>query len=146
MPFNSEHTTACQISIVHGELRRYIKRSSARDNYIGIAGLLRQGLHLRGFPFWSIAKAFVSTIRFEQRSDLLAIKQKSTNDVPSIVFATTYSRKLLNRGLSKAIFSHQHMLGSKWKWVKFFTAWKAGPKLGRSLTALSFSKPATKKT
>jgi hypothetical protein len=29
MPFNSEHTTACKISIVHGELRRYIKRSSS---------------------------------------------------------------------------------------------------------------------
>jgi hypothetical protein len=41
MPFSSEHTTACKISIVHGELRRYIKRSSARDDFIGLAGLLR---------------------------------------------------------------------------------------------------------
>ena len=142
MPFNSEHTMACKISIVHGELRRYIKRSSARDDYIGIAGLLRQRLHLRGFPFWFLAKAFASAPRFEQRSDLLAIKQKSTDDVPSIVFATTFSRKLLNSGLSRAIFSHQHMLGSKWKSVKFLTAWKAGPKLGRSLIAFNFSKPA----
>ena len=28
-------------------------------------------------------------------------------------------------------------LGSKWKSVKFLTAWKAGPKLGRSLIAYS---------
>ena len=129
---------------MHGELRRYSKRSSPRDDYIGIAGLLRQRLHLRGFPFWFLAKAFASAPRFEQRSDLLAIKQKSTDDVPSIVFATTYSRKLLNSGLSRAIFSDQQMLGSKWKSVNFLTAWKAGPKLGRSLIAFNFSKPAKK--
>ena len=60
MPFNSEHTTAYKISIVHGELRRYIKRSSARDDYIGIARLLRQRLNLRGFPFWFLAQAFAT--------------------------------------------------------------------------------------
>ena len=60
LPFCSEHTTGCKMTIVHGELRRYIKRSSARDDYISIAGLLRQRLHLRGFPFWFLAKAFAS--------------------------------------------------------------------------------------
>ena len=60
LPFCSEHTTGCKMTIVHGELRRYIKRSSARDEYIQIAGLLRQRLHLRGFPFWFLAKAFAS--------------------------------------------------------------------------------------
>ena len=142
MPFNSEHTTACKISIVHGELRRYIKRSSARDDFIAIAGLLRHRLHLRGFPFWFLAKAFASAPRYEQRSDLLAVRQKSTDDVPSIVFATIFSRTLLNSGLSRAIFSHQHMLGSKWKLVKFLTTWKAGQKLGRSLIDFKYPKPA----
>jgi hypothetical protein len=145
MPFNSEHTTACKISIVHGELRRYIKRSSARDDYIGIAGLLRQRLNLRGFPFWFLAQAFATAPRYEQRSQLLAIKPQTTDDdVPAIVFATTYSRKLLNSGLSRAIFSHQHMLGPKWKNVKFLTAWKAGFKLGKSLIAFQYPKPIFK--
>jgi hypothetical protein len=104
MPFNSEHTTAYKILIVHGELRRYIKRSSARDDFIAIAGLLRHKLHFRGFPFWFIAKAFASAPRYKQRSDILAVRQKSTDDVPSIVFATIFSRTLLNSGLSRAIF------------------------------------------
>jgi hypothetical protein len=136
MPFNSEHTTACKISTVHGELRRCIKRSSARDDYIGIVGLLRQRLNLRGFPFWFLAQAFTTAPRHEQRSQLLATKPQTTeDDMPTIVFATTYSRKLLNSCLSHAIFSHQHMLGPKWKNVKFLTAWKAGFKLGKSLFA-----------
>ena len=148
MPFNSEHPVACKLSIVHGELRRYIKRSSARDDYIGLAGLLRQRLHLRGFPFCFLAKAFASAPRYEQRSDLLAPKQKSDNDMPALVFATTYSRQLLNSGLSRAIFSHQHLLGSRrvsWNSVKFMTAWRAGFKLGKSLIAFQFPKPVRKR-
>jgi hypothetical protein len=60
LPFCNEHTTSCKLTIVHGELRRYIKRSSTRDEYIQIAGLLRQRLHLRGFTLWFLAKAFAS--------------------------------------------------------------------------------------
>jgi hypothetical protein len=148
MPFNSEHPVACKLSIVHGELRRYIKRSSARDDYIGLAGLLRQRLHLRGFPFWFLAKAFASAPRYEQRSDLLALKPSSNNDMPAIVFATTFSRQLLNSGLSRAIFKNQHMLGSHrvdWQAVKFMTAWRAGFKLGKSIIAFQFPKPVRKR-
>ena len=144
MPFNSEHTTACKISIVHGELRRYIKRSLARNAFIDLAGMLRQRLHLRGFPFWFLAMAFASAPWYEQRSDLLAIKQKSDADMPAIVFATTYSRQLLNSGLSRAIFSHRHYLGKRWNSVKFITAWEAGQKLGNSLIAFKYPKPIRK--
>ena len=148
MPFNSEHPVACKLSIVHGELRRYIKRSSARDDYIGLAGLLRQRLHLRGFPFWFLAKAFASAPRYEQRSDLLALKPSSNNDMPTIVLATTFSRQLLNSGLSRAIFKNQHMLGSQrvdWRAVKFMSAWRAGFKLGKSIIAFQFPKPVRKR-
>jgi hypothetical protein len=65
LPLCSEHTTSCKLAIVHGELRRYIPRSSARDAYISIAELLRQRLHLRGSPFWFLAKAFASDPRYE---------------------------------------------------------------------------------
>ena len=148
MPFNSEHLVACKPSIVHGELRRYIKRSSARSDYIGLAGLLRQRLHLRGFPFWFLAKAFASAPRYEQRSGLLALKLSSNNDMPAIVFATTFSRQLLNSGLSRAIFKNQHMLGSQrvdWQSVKFMTTWRARFKLGKSLIAFQFPKPVRKR-
>ena len=54
------------------------------------------------------------------------------------------SRTLLNSGLSRAIFSHQHMLGRKWKNVTFLTAWKADTKLGKSLIAFKYPKPVFK--
>ena len=65
------------------------------------------------------------------------------------MYATTFSRTLLNSGLSQAIFlinmfSHQHMLGRKWKNVKFLTAWKADAKLGKSLIAFKYPKPVLK--
>ena len=87
MHFNDEHHVACKLSIVHGELRRYTKGSSAHDDYIGLAAQLRQRLHM------IYDKAFAFAPQYEQRSVLLALdlKQKSDNDVPALVFATTYS-------------------------------------------------------
>jgi hypothetical protein len=141
LPFCSEHTTGCKLTIVHGELRRYIKRSSARDDYIGIAGLLRQRLHLRGYPFWFLAKAFASAPRYETRDQLLALKPKA-EDSPVIVFSTSYSSALLKSGLSRAIFSNEkYLVHRKWKNVKFINAWRAGRKLGGSLIAFKFPKP-----
>eukprot|EP01050_Picozoa_sp_SAG11_P003502 SAG11_NODE_199_length_12635_cov_104.801771_5_plen_393_part_01 len=57
-PFNSEHPWHCRIGLVHGELRRYIKRCSARADYIEIATEFRQRLHLRGYPFCFLSEAF----------------------------------------------------------------------------------------
>ena len=125
----------------HGELRRYIKRSSARDDYIQIAGLLRQRLHLRGFPFWFLAKAFASAPRYETRDQLLALKPKA-DDSHVVVFSTSYSNVLLQSGLSRAIFSNEkYLVHRKWNDVKFINAWRAGPKLGGSLIAYNFPKP-----
>ena len=142
LPFCSEHTTNCKLSVVHGELRRYIKRSSARNDYVQIAGMLRQRLHLRGFPFWFLTKAFATAPRYETRDQLLALKPK-TDDNPVIVFSTTYSNALLKSGLSRAIFSNQkYLVHRKWDNVKFINAWRAGRKLGGSLIAYKFPKPA----
>ena len=125
----------------HGELWRYIKRSSARNDYISIAGLLRQRLHLRGFPFWFLAKAFASAPRYETRDQLLALKPKA-DDSPVIVFSTSYSNVLLQSGLSRAIFSNEkYLVHRKWKNVKFINAWRAGRKLGASLIAFKFPTP-----
>jgi hypothetical protein len=76
----------------------------------------------------------------------VAIKPQTTDDdVPTIVFATTYSRKLLDIGLSQAIFLiNTCMFGPKWKNVKFLTAWKVGFKLGKSLIAFEYPKPICK--
>ena len=99
-----EHT---KLSVVHTELRRYIKRSSARADYIVIATQLRQRLSLRGHPNWFLQKAFRSGPRYEDRQKFLAGKTAAATiaaELPVIVFATTYFRTLEQSGLLRAIF------------------------------------------
>ena len=140
-PFHSEHPTHCRLSIVHGELRRYIKRSAARDDFMLIAAQFRQRLHLRGFPFWFLAKAFATGPRYEQRSDFLKPPAANTATTPSIVFSTVFNRHLQQCSLPKAIFLHQTWLPSHFDEVTFINAWRVGRKLGGQLIAFKFPKP-----
>jgi hypothetical protein len=141
-PYNSEHPTHCRVSIVHGELRRYIKRSAARDDYLLIALQFRQRLHLRGFPFSFLAKAFASGPRYEQRNDFLTCSPAPrAASSPAIVFSTVYNRHLQNCSLSQAIFSLRDILPAHFSEVQFINAWKVGRKLGGQLIAYQFPKP-----
>jgi len=137
----AEHT---KLSVVHTELRRYIKRSSARADYIVIATQLRQRLSLRGHPNWFLQKAFRSGPRYEDRQKFLAGKTAAATiaaELPVIVFATTYFRTLEQSGLSRAIFLNQHYLpGYLLREVNFLNAWRASQKLAALLVCYDFSK------
>jgi hypothetical protein len=143
-PFNTEAPRACKLSIVHTELRRYIKRSSARADYIDIASAFRQRLCARGFPSWFLQLAFRSGPSYKNRQKFLADKSAAVEDAankPAIVFATKYSQTLQESGLSRAIFLNQSYLPSYiLEQVEFLTAWRAARKLGAKLICYDFSK------
>ena len=143
-PFNTEAPRACKLSIVHTELRRYIKRSSARADYIDIASAFRQRLCARGFPSWFLQLAFRSGPSYKNRQKFLADKSAAVEDAankPAIVFATKYSQTLQESGLSRAIFLNQSYLPSYiLEQVEFLTAWRAARKLGTKLICYDFSK------
>eukprot|EP01052_Picozoa_sp_SAG31_P031756 SAG31_NODE_3402_length_4313_cov_7.421690_2_plen_597_part_00 len=102
-PFSSEHPRHCFLGIIHGELKRYIKRCSSRLDFLIIATLLRARLKARGFPEKFLAAAYRSTPRYDDRAKFL--KQNSTRTTsPVIVFSTTFSSNLQNSRLSLAIF------------------------------------------
>ena len=136
-----EHT---KLSVVHTELRRYIKRSSARADYIMIAVQLRQRLSLRGHPNWFLQKAFRSGPQYEDRQKILAGKTAAATlaaEQPVIVFATTYFRTLEQSGLSRAIFLNQHYLpGYLLGEVNFLNAWRASQKTSGAAGMLRFFK------
>eukprot|EP01052_Picozoa_sp_SAG31_P001875 SAG31_NODE_63_length_28659_cov_23.074685_10_plen_118_part_00 len=71
-PFSSEHPKHCHKGIVLGELRRYIKRNTNRADYISIAALLRQRLASRGFSEKSLATAYKSAPRYEDKQKFLS--------------------------------------------------------------------------
>ena len=106
-----------------------------------IAAQFRQRLHLRGFPFWFLAKAFATGPRYEQRSDFLKPPAANTATTPSIVFSTVFNRHLQQCSLPKAIFLHQTWLPSHFDEVTFINAWRVGRKLGGQLIAFKFPKP-----
>ena len=146
-PFNTEAPHACKLSIVHTELRRYIKRSSARADYIVIATALRQRLSVRGFPSWFLQDAFRSGPKYSDRQKFLLAKSAPTEEAkPVIVFATTFSRTLQLSGLSRAIFLNQLRYLPRYmlQQVDFLNAWRAGRKLGALLICYDFSKVSKK--
>ena len=139
-----EHT---KLSVVHTELRRYIKRSSARADYIVIATALRERLSMRGHPNWFLQQAFSSGPHYEDRQKILAGKSAAAIAAatkPVIVFATTYFRTLEQSGLSRAIFLNQPYLpGYLLREVNFLNAWRASRKLAALLICYDFSKSQT---
>ena len=146
-PFNTEAPQACKLSIDHTELRRYIKRSSARADYIVIATALRQRLSVRGFPSWFLQDAFRSGPKYSDRQKFLLAKSAPTEEAkPVIVFATTFSRTLQLSGLSRAIFLNQLRYLPRYmlQQVEFLNAWRAGRKLGALLICYDFSKVSKK--
>ena len=146
-PFNTEAPHACKLSIVHTKLRRYIKRSSARADYIVIATALRQRLSVRGFPSWFLQDAFRSGPKYSDRQKFLLAKSAPTEEAkPMIVFATTFSRTLQISGLSRAIFLNQLRYLPRYmlQQVEFLNAWRAGRKLGALLICYDFSKVSKK--
>jgi len=136
-----EHT---KLSVVHTELRRYIKRSSARADYIMIATALRERLSMRGHPNWFLQQAFSSGPHYEDRQKILAGKSAAAITAakkPVIVFATTYFRTLEQSGLSRAIFLNQPYLpGYLLREVNFLNAWRASRKLAALLICYDFFK------
>jgi hypothetical protein len=139
-PFSSEHAPHCFTALVHGEVTRYIKRSSEYAFCVTLLVLLRQRLRLRGFPAKFLADAFKSAPTYNSRSKLLA-PPGPKNESPVIVFSTVFSHMKQEARLSRAIFLNRHMLPSRFDAVKFITAWKAGQKIGGQLIAYRFPKP-----
>ena len=130
-PFSSEHAPHCFTALVHGEVTRYIKRSSEYAFCVALLVLLRQRLRLRGFPAKFLTDAFKSAPTYNTRSKLLA-PPGPKNESPVIVFSTVFSRTSMKQEakLSRAMFLNRHMLPSRFDAVKFIIAWKAGQKLG----------------
>ena len=58
-----------------------------------------------------------------------------------IVLSTTYSSRLLNCGLSRAIFSRRHFLPEHFNDVQLINAWRVGRKLGAALVTFRYPKP-----
>ena len=132
-PFNTEAPRHCKLSIVHTELRRYIKRSTAWRAFIDIATAFRQRLSARRFSSWFLQLAFRSGPRYSDRQKFLTAKVTDTtaDSKPAIVYATTFSRTLQTSGLLRAIFLNQ-LRYLPWyilEQVKFLNAWRAGRKL-----------------
>ena len=142
-PHRSEHPRHCFRGIVHGELRRYIKRSTAREDFLAVATQLRHRLSMRGYTEKFLADAFASAPRYDNRADYLAPRAASRagGDSPVIVFSTTYSTRLQNSKLSRAIFLHRDWLPRHFADVEFLTAWKVGRKIGGRLVSFSYPKP-----
>eukprot|EP01052_Picozoa_sp_SAG31_P027008 SAG31_NODE_2491_length_5612_cov_23.752766_5_plen_260_part_00 len=141
-PESSEHPKHCFRGIVHGELRRYIKRCSSRDDYLMIAIALRHRLSLRGFAEKSLATAFKTAPRYESRQLALTARQtEQPGTSPVIVFSTTYSSSLQNSSLSRAIFLHRDYLPKHFDDIEMLTAWKVSKKIGGHLICFKFPKP-----
>ena len=126
--------------IVHGEVIRYIKRSSESAYCVVLLVFFRQRLRLRGFPAKFLAEAFKSAPKYNNRLTLVAPRGPK-NESPVIVFSTVFSRMKHEAKLSRANFLNRHMLPSRFDAVKFIIAWKAGQKLGGQLIAFRFPKP-----
>ena len=112
-----------------------------------LVGLLRQQLHMRSRSA-SLLRLLLLHPGTNNDLALGIIKQKSDTGMPVLVFATTYSRQLLNNGLSRAIFSYQHLLCSRrvsCNSFKLMTAWRTGFKPRKSLIAFQFSKPVRRR-
>eukprot|EP01051_Picozoa_sp_SAG22_P007682 SAG22_NODE_549_length_9239_cov_7.477899_8_plen_516_part_00 len=140
-PFSSEHPQHCYRGIVHGELRRYIKRCTAFADYLAIATQFRYRLAARGYPEKFLAAAFKTGPRYRDRPLFLNPVQRRGNDLPAIVFSTVFSSRLQNSKLSRAIFSHREWLPRHFADVPFLTAWKVARKVGGALISFAFPKP-----
>ena len=71
-PYSSEHALHCFTALVHGEVIRYIKRSSEFAFFVMLLVLFRQRLRLRGFPAKFLAEAFKSAPKYNNRLTPLA--------------------------------------------------------------------------
>eukprot|EP01050_Picozoa_sp_SAG11_P020686 SAG11_NODE_3533_length_2385_cov_37.379537_3_plen_168_part_01 len=109
-PPSSEHPTHCAIGLVHSELRRHIKRNTARASYIKHAQAFARRLQLRGFSFSFLARCCRTAPRFEDRCKFLSPPAPDADTSPVIAFSTTFHRQLLNSRLSRAIFLHRDLL------------------------------------
>eukprot|EP01050_Picozoa_sp_SAG11_P017152 SAG11_NODE_2435_length_3365_cov_3.390386_3_plen_464_part_01 len=124
-PFMSEHPKHCFTAIVHGEVIRYIKRSSAYCYFAELVQLLKARLRNRGYPASFLNRALTTARRYTDRVRLLThFARKSVS--PSIIFSTTFSAIKLEAGLSRAIFFHTDWLPAHLRDAKFINAWRTG--------------------
>jgi hypothetical protein len=70
IPYNSFHTAASKRSFIQGELMRYIRNTSSRDEYVKLKHVFYQRLRDRGYPA-QLLKDIFNSIWYADRTYLL---------------------------------------------------------------------------
>jgi hypothetical protein len=91
VPFNSFHTEKTQRAIIKGELIRYIRSCSSREDYIQIKRTFYTRLRARGYPPKMLLKPFNSVKYNDRKQFIFGTTNKSSDKQPPTVFTTEYN-------------------------------------------------------
>ena len=89
IPFNSCHPFHVKRGFIKGELIRYIRNSSQREDYLRLARHFKIRLELRGYPSKLFDSIFQS-VSYSDRSRLLAVSAPVSNRDASIILTIPF--------------------------------------------------------
>eukprot|EP01050_Picozoa_sp_SAG11_P017386 SAG11_NODE_2504_length_3274_cov_5.227888_1_plen_435_part_00 len=147
VPGNSEHPRHVIISIMRSACNRFLKRCSGEGDYCSFVCAMYDHMRVRGHSPDVLKMALAGVPAYSTQARLRALgaipstppTSSSLNNAPVLAFSTVYSHQRFRAGLARALFLRRHMLPRLFDGVRFITAWRAAPKIGRRLIAYKFS-------
>lgn len=104
-PFSSWHTPASKGGLIITELKRYVRNSSSRDDYITIKRAFYERLRARGYPRPFLAKYF-DKVKYADRTTLLTTKPRTKVPESTVFFTTTFNPLTRSINLNRMIKKH----------------------------------------
>ena len=134
MTFKSEHPYSVKRGWVTAELRRFNKRCSDSGRYFYHALNFWRQLIARGYPTTFLNLCFDKGCVFTYPAKLSAMSEGPDAEVEiPFCFVTDYSFVKSKLKLTDAIRDHAHLLPSSISATRRVLAWKAAPKMRRTL-------------
>ena len=108
----SSHPKSVSRGIIKGELIRFVRTATNKEDYINRSALFKEKLLLRGYTSKEFDTAF-NSVDHEHRDTYLTEKAKTNRGKTPLVFTTTYNPHL--KGFSRALSRNWELISQNGK-------------------------------
>ena len=113
----SSHPKSVFGGLIKGELLRFVRTATNKEDYINRSALFKEKLLLRGYTSKEFDTAF-NSVDHEHRDTYLTEKAKTNRGKTPLVFTTTYNPHL--KGFSRALARNWELISQNGKLSKIF--------------------------